>query len=89
MKIHELKTRPQFMGPILDGRKAFELRYDDRGFEVGDVLHLREWCPESETYSGREALAEVTYILLIGVIVVVPTINPWVAMSIKLLKVSP
>lgn len=28
-----------------DGRKRFEYRLDDRGFEVGDVLVLREWDP--------------------------------------------
>ena len=41
-RIHELKTWPQFFDSIVDGTKTFELRKDDRGFEVGDAVLLRE-----------------------------------------------
>jgi hypothetical protein len=89
MKIHELKTWPQFMGPIIDGGKPFELRKDDRGFEPGDVLHLREWNPETEKYGPREALVEVTYIMLafeiMGDLLDDYFEHPWVVMGVKLL----
>lgn len=58
---HELKTWPQYFGAILDGSKTFEARFDDREFEVGDALYLREWDPETEAYTGRETRRTVSY----------------------------
>lgn len=72
--IHELKTWPSSFQAILDGSKTFEFRRNDRGFKVGDVLHLREWgiqaCADqdepgfhSSAYTGRELFVTVTYLL--------------------------
>ena len=62
MKVHELKSWPEGFQAVLDGRKPFEVRKDDRGFEVGDTLHLREYQPMPDTYTGRETDVRVTYI---------------------------
>ena len=59
---HELKTWPEYFEAVWDGRKAFEIRKNDRNFQVGDWLILREWGPITD-YSGREIYAEVTYVL--------------------------
>jgi hypothetical protein len=59
-RIHELKTWPQFFDAIIDGTKSFELRRDDRGFEVGDALLLRE-CDQLGNYSGRAVSRLVVY----------------------------
>jgi hypothetical protein len=50
---HELKVWPQFFDALLSGDKTFEVRKDDRGFHVGDVLWLREYRPEQKCYSGH------------------------------------
>lgn len=63
MNIHELKTSAQFFEGIVTGEKTFEVRKDDRGYRLGDVLHLRETRPADVLYTGREALAVVTYIV--------------------------
>jgi ASC-1-like (ASCH) protein len=60
---HNLKTRPEFFNELWLGRKTFEVRKDDRDFQVGDTLVLREWNPQSESYTGRDVVSEVTYIL--------------------------
>lgn len=63
MKYHQLKVWPQFFRPLVDGAKTFEFRRDDRGFEVGDVLVLREYDPDSETYSGAEVERTISYVM--------------------------
>lgn len=62
-KTHELKTVNPHFQAIADGDKWFELRYDDRGFKVGDILWLREYDADTRVYSGRELKRRVTYIL--------------------------
>lgn len=62
MKTHTLKIYPEFFKHILSGEKNFELRYDDRGYRAGDILHLKEWR-NNGGYTGNEIKVEVTYIL--------------------------
>lgn len=60
-KTHELKTWPEFFQPILDARKTFEIRANDRDFRVGDELKLREWDPTTREYTGRDTTREIGY----------------------------
>lgn len=66
-----LKTWPEPFQAVLDGRKAYEIRVNDRGFQVGDILELAEWDPnlsqqrhrmEFAGYTGREVRKLVTYL---------------------------
>lgn len=63
MKIHELKVWPDYFFAVYAGTKRFELRRDDRGFAVMDILALREWDPETQKYTGRICNKQVGYIL--------------------------
>jgi hypothetical protein len=63
MKTHDLKSWPEFFVPVLEGKKNFELRKDDRHFRSGDTLRLREWEPNTASYSGREVKKVVTFVL--------------------------
>lgn len=61
MKRHVLKCWPEFFDAIADGRKTFELRRDDREYAVGDVLELRWWNPETESYALIESRSRGPY----------------------------
>lgn len=63
MKTHELKTWPLYYQDMVYGPKNFEVRRNDRDFQVGDLLVLREFDPTTMEYSGREATRRVTYVL--------------------------
>lgn len=40
---HELKIHPKFYCRVADGSKTFEIRNDDRGYQPGDTVLLKEW----------------------------------------------
>ena len=58
---HELKTYPKYFQETIEGNKPFEIRKNDRNFQVGDVLILKE--SDNIKYSGREIGAVVRYVL--------------------------
>ncbi len=43
--IHELKIWPQYYCRVADGSKTFEIRKNDRAFQSGDTVILKEWDP--------------------------------------------
>jgi Domain of unknown function (DUF3850) len=63
MTIHVLKSTPPYFQEVIDGAKRFEWRRDDRNFQVGDLLDLREYIAASGTYTGRQAKVMVAYIM--------------------------
>jgi len=73
MKIHRLKADGPSFDAIRSGEKKCDIRFDDRGFEVGDVLHLRktkytgeemaESGPFNLAYIGKPHDVRVTHIL--------------------------
>jgi hypothetical protein len=63
--IHHLKTWPEYFKAVQSGKKPFELRKNDRNFQVGDVLMLHEYDPEiglNDMSIGSALRLEVTYI---------------------------
>ena len=60
-EVHRLKIMPEFYQAVIDGRKTFELRRNDRDFSIGDTLILCEW--NGEGFTGREWRCQVEYML--------------------------
>lgn len=59
---HQLKIWPEFYRAVIDGRKRFEIREDDRGFAVGQLVCLEEFDHLGDGYTGRSCLVEITYL---------------------------
>lgn len=61
---HTLKTWTDFFQAIVDGRKNFEVRYNDRGFQAGDYVRLVEVDSRYTSRStGRIIDARIGYVL--------------------------
>jgi hypothetical protein len=58
---HNLKTIPIYFDRVANFEKLFEVRKNDRDFQVGDTLILKEWF--NNQYTGKEISCKVTYVL--------------------------
>ena len=61
---HRVKSWPPFFKSSLLGDKPFELRLNDRDYQVGDTLIQEEFDPVLKDYTGRKlAPQKITYVL--------------------------
>jgi hypothetical protein len=68
--VHELKAWPMYFREVKSGAKPFEVRKNDRNFQIGDEVLLREYCPENyyengdkADYTGEVCHRKISYIL--------------------------
>jgi len=59
--IHAIKILPVYYDAVVSNIKHFELRKDDRDYQVGDYIVLKEWS--NGEYTGRETGFKIEYIL--------------------------
>ncbi len=60
MTKHELKILPEYFSAVAKSLKTFEIRKNDRNYQVGDLLELKEW--NDRKFTGDSVLMQVTYI---------------------------
>lgn len=60
--IHKLKIQPEYFIDVCTGKKSFEIRNNDRNFQIGDTLLLQEFKTETQEFTGRVVERKVTYI---------------------------
>lgn len=60
---HHLKCWPEYFDAVYHNIKPFEVRRNDRNYQVGDILVLQEYDPDIDEYTGRETRQRATYIL--------------------------
>jgi len=71
INIIDLKTDPELFEETFTGRKTFEIRINDRNYQIGDILVLHETMHSGEemvrgkplVYTGRVCDVKVTNIL--------------------------
>lgn len=60
-RLHNLKIWPSFFKDVVDGKKKFEVRVNDRDFKVGDTLVLSEYIPSFNWYTQQRITKVITY----------------------------
>src|SRR5215471_21667263 len=73
-RVHRVKSWPESFRAVITGRKRFEVRRDDRNYQPGDTIELREYTPNVQqlalvagggqpgTFSGRSAMYVIGYV---------------------------
>lgn len=57
---HHLKILSEYFEAVISEDKTFEIRKNDRRFEVGDKIRLKEW--NNGAFTGRQVHGVITYI---------------------------
>jgi len=62
---HTIKLKEGFCDAVLEGRKTFEIRYNDRGYQTGDLVRFSPVDSADRIVQHRIAdkLYEITYVL--------------------------
>ena len=63
MKTHYLKIEKKYFNDVIAERKKFEVRKNDRDYQVNDILSLNEYDKDKQVYTGRHISVKVLYIL--------------------------
>lgn len=71
MKLHELKIKHKYLVEVNYGNKTFELRKNDRDYQVGDLIHFIDIKGEDKEFNtwgveqaiDEDALYKITYVL--------------------------
>lgn len=59
---HKLKIQSEHYINVINGTKTAEIRYNDRNYQVGDILILNE-IDENGIFTGNKCVVTVTHIL--------------------------
>lgn len=60
-KVHDIRLGDSFFDDVLECRKSFELRKNDRDYRVGDILYMMEFKDGRNT--GRAVKRKIIYML--------------------------
>lgn len=70
MKLHELKILHEYLVDVDLGNKTFELRKNDRDYQVGDLIRFIDVREDDSTYKNQiepnideNTLYRITYVL--------------------------
>lgn len=62
-KRHTLKSHRKPFQDLWDGLRTFDVRSNDRNYEVGDSIMLQEYDGDKHEYTDRIIGAKITYML--------------------------
>ncbi|OTQ74743.1 MULTISPECIES: DUF3850 domain-containing protein [unclassified Gilliamella] len=62
METHRLKIKSEYFSSVINKTKTAEIRYNDRNYQIGDILILNE-IDEHGELTGNSCQVVVTHIL--------------------------
>lgn len=75
-KHRDLKCWTKYFDCVWDGTKTFEFRVNDRAYQVGDMVTLRDYDKNTSTFKTRRCRARIGYILPLEML------SDWVVFSL-------
>lgn len=57
---HVIKIYPIYFDKVIKGLKKAELRNNDRDYKPRDIVVMREWCPNKQSYTGNSVTVKIT-----------------------------
>lgn len=57
---HEIKEQTIHFNDVISKKKTFEVRYNDRDYQVGDTVLLMDY--DEDSYTGRTCEVEIIYL---------------------------
>lgn len=65
MKLHEIKIENKYFWNVALGKKTAEIRKNDRDYQIGDILYLKEieMLRDEIIYTGNYVLVQITHIV--------------------------
>ena len=75
-RTHTIKIKPEYFDAVLDGRKKAELRFNDRGYMVGDHCILVD--------GERTIKIKITHLIELSTFI--PEAHGWVMFSFEVIK---
>lgn len=64
-KVHVIKIQSEHFNEVIAHRKTHEVRLNDRDYQTGDCLNLRE-IDSNGQFTGQEVNAEISHVLYGG-----------------------
>lgn len=61
-KVHRAKIAPDWFKYVKLGLKKFEIRRNDRSYQVGDIVILEEYDMKLKEYTGESIIVEIIFI---------------------------
>lgn len=65
-KTIKIKILPHWFEAVIAGYKKAELRFNDRDYQVGDTLVMREYDGGERRHTGRSVHVKVTHVADVG-----------------------
>lgn len=62
MATRQLKIKSEHFSAVINKTKTAEIRYNDRNYQVGDILNLNE-IDENGVFTGNKCIVTVTHVL--------------------------
>jgi hypothetical protein len=80
---HVIKIKKEHLKSVINGSKKAELRYDDRNYQVGQIVLMKEWMPTKKRFTGKGTHVRITHIIQCGHFI--ESAYPWVVFSFEVI----